>query len=79
MTNESDPISVAGMERTGILIPIITPMSLIACSAENPTAASLIGKSKEMAEFINEAEVRMPVTGKAVASNGLKAFLGFLS
>ena len=63
-------MSVAGMESTGMLMPVATPISLIASELVNPAAISLAGKRREMAEFTRELEVRIPVMGRAEASSG---------
>ena len=60
-------------------MPIATPISLIASLSESPAAISLAGSSSEMAEFISEFEVRMPVMGRAEESSGFNCPRGLLS
>ena len=79
MTRESEPISVAGMERMGMLMPIATPSSLIACWEVKPAAISLAGSRREMTELMREFEVRIPVIGSAECKSGLNCERGFFS
>ena len=70
MTRASEPISVEGMDRMGMLIPIAMPISLMACSDVNPAAIRRAGRSREIAELMSEPEVRIPVIGSADARRG---------
>ena len=79
MTSAREPISVEGIDRTGMLIPIMTPMPLIVSAEEKPAAISLAGRMSAMTELIKEEEVRIPVMGMAEESRGLKARFGFLN
>ena len=63
----------------GMLMPIATPISLIASLLVNPAAINRAGKSREMAELTMALEVRMPVMGRAEESRGLSCRLGLFS